>query len=134
MDFKKIFDEYRTIAVVGMSKNSQKAAGSIPLILKNQGYSVIPVNPSADEIAGMKCYDNLLEIPENIDIVNIFRPSEDALDIVKNAIERFKIRKDIKLIWLQEGIINSEAQKLAEDAGIEFLQDHCIYKEYNKLF
>jgi predicted CoA-binding protein len=130
MEMREIFEKYKNIAVVGMSKNKFKAAYSVPIYMKNQDYNIIPVNPSADEIDGMKCYATLDEIPEHIDIVNVFRPSEDALEVVKAAIKRNKEKGDIKLIWLQEGIVNEEAEELAKAANIEYIEDKCMYKEY----
>jgi predicted CoA-binding protein len=133
MNIKKILLENKTIAVYGMSKNPSKPAHYVPMFLFQQGYNIIPINPSADEIAGLKCYKNLLDIPDKIDILNVFRPSEQALEVVKEAVERKMTNGDIQIIWLQEGIFNHEAKKLAEDNGIEFVQDKCMLKEYNRL-
>ena len=127
---KEIFERYKTIAVVGMSKNPAKASYSVPKFFIDNGYKVIPVNPTADEIDGIKVYKTLSDIPDIIEILNVFRPSDIALEVVQEAIERRKTKGDIKLIWLQEGIINDEAKKLAEDNGIEFIQDKCMYKLY----
>jgi uncharacterized protein len=130
MTIKEIFDIYKNIAVVGMSTNSSKPAQKVPAYLHSKGYNIIPVNPMADEIIGLKAYKNIADIPDNIDIVNVFRPSNDALAVVEKAVERKKSKGDVKLIWLQEGIINDNAKKLAEDNGIEFIQDKCMHKEY----
>ncbi len=133
MTIKEIFDNYKTIAVYGMSTNKAKAAHSVPAFLLTKGYKIIPLNPTAEEIAGQKVYKSIMEIPGNIDILNVFRPSDQCLDVVKEAVERKKAKGDIKLIWLQEGIVNNEAQKLAEENNIDFIQDKCMYKEYLKL-
>lgn len=133
MNIKKIFSENKTIAVYGMSKNPSKPSHTVPMFLLEQGYNIIPINPTIDEISGLKCYKNLSEIPDKIDILNVFRPSEQALDVVKEAIERKKKIGDIKIIWLQEGIINEDAKKLSETNGIEFVQDKCMYKEFFRL-
>lgn len=133
MTFKEIFDNYKTIAVYGMSSNPLKPSNYVPALLKNNGYNTIPVNPMADEIDGMKSYKSLNDIPENIEILNVFRPSEQALGVVQEAIERKKAKGDIKLIWLQEGIINDEARELALANGIEFIQDRCMKKEFARL-
>lgn len=133
MTIKEIFDTYKTIAVYGMSTNPSKPSHTVPAYLFNQGYNIIPVNPVAEEIIGKKVYKKLVDIPEPIDILNVFRPSEQALGVVEEAIERKNAKGDIKLIWLQEGIINEEAEKLAEENGIEFIQDKCMYKEYINL-
>jgi predicted CoA-binding protein len=91
---------------------------------------VIPVNPATDEIAGKKVFKNLMDIPEQIDISNVFRPSADCLEVAQEAVPRKKAKGDIKLIWLQEGIENDDARKLAEENGIEFIEDKCMYKEF----
>ncbi len=113
-----------------MSTNTYKAAHTVPAFFHKQGYTIIPINPSAEEIIGLKAYKQLADIPEHIEILNVFRPSEDALEVVKEAIERKKAKGDIELIWLQEGIINNQAKHLAESNGIIFIQDKCIYKEF----
>jgi predicted CoA-binding protein len=127
---QEIFDTYKNIAVVGMSTNPGKAAYGVPSYIAGQGFNIIPVNPMAEEIIGKKSYPTLMDIPDTIDIVNVFRPSDAALDVVKSAIERKQAKGDVKLIWLQEGIINETAKNLAEENGIEFIQDKCMYKEY----
>jgi predicted CoA-binding protein len=130
MTYQEIFDKYKTIAVYGMSTNPAKPSHTVPVFMMGQGYNVIPVNPVADEIAGKKAYKKLIDIPEEIDILNVFRPSDHCLDVVKEAIERKNAKGDIKMVWLQEGIINDEAKALAEENGMEFIQDRCMYKEY----
>jgi uncharacterized protein len=130
MNYQEIFDKFKTIAVFGMSTNPSKPSHTVPVFMMGQGYDVIPVNPVAAEIAGKKVYKNLIDIPEEIDILNVFRPSEQALAVVEEAVERKKARGDIKLVWLQEGIINEEAKQLALDNGMEFIEDRCMYKEY----
>lgn len=133
MTIKEIFDTYQAIAVYGMSTNPSKAAHTVPEYLHKQGYNVIPINPGADKILGLKAYKKLEDVPEPIDILNVFRPSEQALGVVQEAVERKKAKGDIYLIWLQEGIINEKAKELAEENGIAFIQDKCMYKEYMNL-
>jgi uncharacterized protein len=133
MTIKEIFEKYKTIAVFGMSTNEAKPSHYVPVFLLNHGYNIIPINPVASEIAGQKVSKNILDIPENIDILNVFRPSNQVLEVVEEAVERKKARGDIDLIWLQEGIVNDEAKKLAEANGIEFIQDKCMLKEYRNL-
>lgn len=116
----------RTIAVCGMSRNPAKTAHRVPLQLRSLGFEIIPVNPFAEEIAGMTCYPNLLACPETIDIVEVFRPSADALAVVEAALERHKQRGDVRLIWLQLGIFNVTAQVLAEAAKMPFVQNRCM--------
>ena len=131
---RDVFENYRTIAVYGMSKNPAKPAHSVPAFLVSKGYDVIPVNPSADMILNRQCYHNLKEVEERIDIIEVFRPSEEAISIVQEAIARGKEKGDVAVIWLQEGIQNEEAKMLAEKNGIIFIQDHCMLKEYSRIF
>ncbi len=133
MSYKQIFDKYRTIAVYGMSTNPAKPSNEVPALLESAGYNIIPINPVAQEINGKKSYPKIADIPDKIEILNVFRPSEQALDVVKEAVERKKEKGDIEVIWLQEGIRNDEAKKLAEENGIEFVQDRCMKKEYQSL-
>jgi hypothetical protein len=130
---REIFKKYKSIAVYGMSKNREKPAHTVPAYLLLQGYEIIPINPSAEEILNRKCYPDLKAVEETIDILNVFRPSDAAPGVVREAVERKKERGDISVVWLQEGIISDEARRLAEEAGITFVQDRCMYKEYRRL-
>jgi predicted CoA-binding protein len=130
---KDIFKKYRTIAVYGMSKSREKAAHYVPAFLLGKGYAIIPVNPTADEIINLKCYSGLKDIAQQIDILQVFRPSAQVPAVVQEALDRKKARGDIKVIWLQDGIYNEEARKLAEQAGITFIQDRCMMKEFKRL-
>ena len=116
------------VTVIGMSKNSSKAAHYVPKYLSDNGYDITPVNPTADEILGKKCYSSISEVPESIDIVDIFRPSEDVLPFVKDA-----IKKKPKVIWLQEGIHNTEAEELAKKEGIDVVFNRCMLAEHQRL-
>ena len=116
------------VAVVGMSKNSSKAAYYVPKYLFDNGYDVTPVNPTADEILGKKCYSSISEVDEEIDIVDIFRPSDQVLPVVQEA-----IKKKPKVIWLQEGIHNAEAEELARQAGIKVIFNRCMLAEHQRL-
>ena len=107
------FYSLKNIAVVGMSKNPEKAAHYVPKYLAEKGYNIMPVNPSADKILDKKCYHDISEVPIPIDIVDIFRPSEEVLPVVKEA-----VLKHPKVIWLQEGIHNQEAEELARKGEI----------------
>ncbi len=131
---RAIFDQYRTIAVVGMSRNPQKAAFYVPDYMREQSYTIIPVNPMSEEIAGLKCYPTLADVPEAIEIVNVFRPSEDALAVVEAALERNRTRGDIAVIWLQLGIHNEIARQLAEATGVQFVQNRCMYADHIRLY
>lgn len=130
LQINEIFDRYKKIAVVGMSKSVDKAAHAVPAYMAKQGFTIYPVNPTTDEILKLKTYPNLLEVEGEIDIVNIFRPSQDCLQVVEEAVERKNKKGDIKVIWLQLGIVNNDAKMLAEEYGIVFVQDKCIYVEH----
>ena len=119
---------YKNVAVIGISKNESKAAHYVPKYLSENGFQITPVNPTTDEILGKKCYSNVSEINTSIDIVDIFRPSDEVLPFVKDAI---KIKP--KVIWLQLGIHNSEAEKLAKDAGIDVVFNKCMLAEHQRL-
>ncbi len=119
----------KNIAVVGMSKNPEKAAHYVPKYLAEQGYHVIPINPTTDEILGKKCYPSLLEVQVQIDIVDVFRPSDQVKPVVDDAI---KIKP--KVIWLQEGIHDPEAESLAKKAGIDIVFNRCMLAEHQRLF
>ncbi len=111
-----------------MSRHSSKAAHYVPKFLSDNGYDVIPVNPTAEEILGKKCYDSISEIDEEIEIVDIFRPSDQVLPFVQEA-----IKKKPKVIWLQEGIHNSEAEELARKEGIKVVYNRCMLAEHTRL-
>ena len=127
-EIKKILESCKTIAVVGCSSNPEKAANRIPKYMKEHGYKIIPVNPNSENILNEKTYKSLSEIKENVDIVNIFRPSEECLEVVREA-----IRLKPKVIWMQLVIINEEAKKLAEKNGIKAVMDKCLMVEHKRL-
>ena len=125
---KLILENSKTIAVIGCSSNPEKAAHRIPKYMQEHGYKIIPVNPNSDNILGEKTFKSISDVKEKVDIVNIFRPSEDCLEVVKEAI---KIKP--KVIWMQSGIINEDAKKLAEKHGIKVVMDKCIMVEHKKI-
>lgn len=127
-EIRKIYS-LKNIAVVGMSKNPDKAAHYVPKYLHDRGYNIIPVNPTATEILGKKCYPTLLDIPVEIDIVDVFRPSEQVKPVIEESI---KIKP--KVIWLQEGIHNPEAEAIAQKSGIEVIFNRCMLAEHQRLF
>ncbi len=118
----------KKVAVIGMSKHFSKAAHYVPKYLSDNGYDVTPVNPTAEEILGRKCYNSVSEIDEEIEIVDIFRPSDQVLPVVQEA-----IKKKPKVIWLQEGIHNSEAEELARKEGIQVVYNRCMLAEHRRL-
>ena len=116
------------VTVVGMSKNSSKAAHYVPKYLFDNGYDITPVNPTTDEILGKKCYSSISEVDEEIDIIDIFRPSDQVMPVIQEA-----IKKKPKVIWLQEGIHNPEAEELATQAGIKVIFNRCMLAEHRRL-
>ncbi len=118
----------KKVVVIGMSKHSSKAAHFVPKYLSDNGYDITPVNPTVEEILGKKCYDSVSEIDEEIEIVDIFRPSDQVLPFIQEA-----IKKKPKVIWLQEGIHNSEAEELARKKGIKVVYNRCMLAEHRRL-
>lgn len=130
----RLFD-HDTVAVVGCSTTPGKAAHDIPAYLQRHGYRIVPVNPFADEILDETAYDTLAAVPDSIDVdvVNVFRPSEEAGGIVDSAIERAERLGDVSAVWLQLDITDTEAGERAVDAGLEFVQDKCMKVEHRRL-
>ena len=127
---REILTRYKRIAVVGMSKNPEKEAHTVPKYMIERGYDVVPVNPTATEILGRKSYPNLSSVPGGYDIVDVFRPSPDVPAVVDEAIKDGRG----KVIWTQLGIWNDEAAKKAEKAGFIVIQSRCIRTEHLRLF
>jgi predicted CoA-binding protein len=125
--------DYKTVAVIGCSSTPGKAAHEIPKYLDEHGYEVIPVNPFADEIFGREPYDSLAEVEEDIDLVDVFRPSMEVPSIVEQVIARSISRQDVNAIWLQQGISHDEAADRAEDQGLKIVQDRCMKVEHQRL-
>lgn len=125
---KNILQSCNTIAVVGISDKQDRPSYHVAEYLQQQDYWMIPVNPKLTEVLGRKCYPNLTEIPEKIDIVDIFRRSEDVMPIVEEA-----IAVKAMVIWMQEGIVNEEAAAKARQAGLKVVMDKCILKELKNL-
>ncbi len=126
---REILERTETIAVVGCSSTPGKAAHDVPEYLLHQGYDVIPVNPFADEIFGREAVDTLSEVSEEIDLVCLFRPSEEVRGIVDEALDR----EDSDVIWMQLGIRDDDAAARAEAAGREVVQDRCMKVEHRRL-
>lgn len=118
-----------TIAVVGCSATPTKEAHGVPKFMRERGYEIIPVNPYADEIFGREPYDSVSDVEEDIDIVNVFRPSEEVSDIADEAIAR----EDVDVVWTQLGIRDSEAGERVEAAGKQYVEDRCLKVEYGRL-
>ena len=129
MTLKEILSKYRRIAVVGLSRDETKYSYLVSKFMQDAGYKIIPINPFAGELLGERAYKSLDDVDVDFDIVDVFRPSEEALEVTRKAVE-----KGAKVIWLQEGIMNDEAERYARSKGVEFVQNKCIMKEYLKLF
>ena len=116
----EILESARTIAVVGASRDPNKAGGSVPEGLQRRGFRIIPINPYADTLFGERVYRSLLEVPDKIDLVDVFRPAGDAPEIARQA-----VAVGAKALWLQEDIRSAEARRIAESAGLEYVEDEC---------
>ena len=127
---KQIIDilSMRTIAVIGMSKHSSKAAHYVPKYLLDNGYDITPVNPTADKILDIRCHDSVSEIDGLVDIIDVFRPSDQISSIIQDCIE-----KKPKVIWLQEGIHDFESEELARESGILVVFNRCMLAEHQRL-
>ena len=117
------------VAVVGCSSTPGKDAHEIPKYLLDNGYEVIPVNPTADEIFGRTAYDSLTEVEEDVEIVDVFRPSDEVAGIVDEALAR----DDVAVVWTQLNVADAEAAARAEEAGLRVVQDKCIKVEHQRL-
>jgi predicted CoA-binding protein len=134
---RKILTTYRIVAVVGVSRDSSKDSYLVTAYLKDNGFKIIPVNPFAHKILGEKSYGNLLDIPvelqKTIEIVNIFRPSNDVPGIVAEAIKLKKMHGRPYVIWMQIGIINNIAAQKARNSGLKVVMNRCMMVEHSKL-
>jgi predicted CoA-binding protein len=122
--------QFKNIAVVGMSPTEGKPANYVPKYLIEKGYNVIPVNPIYGSILGRKSYPKVSAIPDTVDIVDIFRKSEEIVPIVHDIIQKH----GVKVLWMQLGIHNQEAREIAEKNGIEVIYDRCMLREHQRLF
>ncbi|GAA3829167.1 MULTISPECIES: CoA-binding protein [Amycolatopsis] len=118
---EEVLKAANTIAVVGLSRDPAKAAHSVPAAMQAAGFRVIPVHPSADELLGEKVYRSLADIPEPVDIVDVFRPAREAPGVAEQA-----VAIGAKTLWLQQGIVSAEARRIAESGGLNYVEDRCI--------
>jgi predicted CoA-binding protein len=125
---KDILLSTKTIASFGLSSDPRKESYGIVQYLKNQGYRIIPVNPTATEILGEKSYPDLESVPEKIDVVQVFRKPEDVPPVVDGA-----IKVGAKVVWMQEGIVNEEAAQKAREAGLQVVMDACMRSTHQRL-
>lgn len=128
-EVREILEKIKTIASVGLSSNPEKESYQIVSYLKDQGYTIIPVNPTATEIMGQKVYPSISDLPEVPDVVQIFRRPEDAPPVVDEA-----LRKGVKIIWFQEGTTNPDAAQKAREAGAQVIEDLCMRAAHKFIF
>ena len=128
-DLKSLMERVRTVAVVGISRNPEKPARRVPAYLASKGYQIIPVNPFVDEIFGIPAKDSLDEITEPVDMVVVFRPSEEAATVAESAMKR----PERPAIWLQKEIRADEVARRARDLGFTVVQDMCTYEVHTAL-
>lgn len=128
-EIRQILSDYRTIAVVGLSNKPERASYGVSSYVQKQGYRIIPVNPRVEDVLGEQAYASLLDVPETIEIVNVFRRPEAVPEIVDQA-----IAVGAKVIWMQEGIAHNEAADRARDAGIQVVMNKCLLKEHARHF
>jgi uncharacterized protein len=126
---EEILKNSKTIAIVGLSSNTERASNHVGSYLKEQGYHIIPVNPTEKTVLGEICYADLTSIPRKVDVVDIFRKSEDVPPIVKEA-----IKCGVKAVWMQEGVSSPEAAKEAMKAGLKVVMNKCMLKEHQRIF
>ena len=130
-DIKNILSKYRSIAMIGVSNDPTKASTIVMKYMQKYGFKVYPVNPSAkgQKILGQEVFSKITDIKEPIDIVDVFRPSKEAIDIAKDT-----VNIGAKVLWLQLGIKSDEAKKIVEKNKIEYVEDRCTKMEYQKHF
>jgi predicted CoA-binding protein len=121
--------ELEAIAVVGCSSTPGKAAHDVPKFMRQRGYEIVPVNPYAGEVFGIEAYDSLSEVEGTVDLVDVFRPSDEVSDIVEEALER----EDVEAVWTQLGIRDPEAGERVEAADKQYVEDRCLKVEYQRL-
>lgn len=121
---KDVLERYSTVAVVGMSADPEKSANGVPHALAAHGFRVIPVNPSHDEIDGLRSYPSLSDVPEPVEVVEVFRPAEEAPEIARQA-----VAVGAKALWLQLDLRSPEAREIAESAGLDYVEDRCMAVE-----
>lgn len=123
-----ILGRARTVAVVGLSSDPEKYSNEVAGYLQEQGYRIVPVNPFETEVHGEKAYPSLLEVPEPVDVVDVFRKAAETPEIARQAVQI-----GAKVLWLQEDIVNHEAQRIAEEAGLEVVMGVCIKSTHQRL-
>lgn len=126
---RRIYDESTTIAVVGLSAKPDRDSHRVAKYLQSRGYKIIPVNPNEDQVLGEKSYPSVTDIPEPVDVVDVFRRAEDTPPIARDAVE-----KGAKVLWLQEGIVSEESREIAEGGGLEVVMGACMMAMRRRLY
>ena len=124
-DPETIVMQASTVAVVGLSDDPEKDSNEVGSYLKEQGYRVIPVNPNSEEVLGERAYGSVEQIPEQVDVVDVFLPPDKTPEVAEDA-----VRAGARTLWLQEGITNPEARRIAEEGGLEYVEDRCMRKTH----
>ncbi len=125
---REILSEARTIAVVGLSSSPHRASHGVARYLQNHGYRIVPVNPHETEVLGERAYPSLFDLPDKIDVVDVFRRPEYTVEVAENS-----VKVGAKVLWLQSGIVNEEAGRIAEEGGLDVVMDACIKIEHQRL-
>jgi len=128
-EIKDILINSKNIAIVGLSSKKDRPSYIVASYLQSKGFRIIPIRPLGNDILGEKVYPGLLDVPFEIDMVDIFRKPDAVVDIVKEAIE-----KKVQVVWMQEGVINNEAAEMARNAGLKVVMDRCTKKDHQSLF
>lgn len=127
-EIRSVFDDARTIAVVGLSSKPHRPSHEVARFLQSTGYRIIPVNPNEREVLGERAYASLTDVPDGIDVVDVFRRSEETPDVAREAVVA-----GAKVLWLQEGVVNEEAKRIGEEGGLKVFMDMCMSKEARRL-
>lgn len=127
-ELRRVLQEAQAVAVVGASSSEDKAAHEVPAYLHEHGYDVIPVNPGSDDVLGLPTVESLSQVDRDVDVVDVFRPAEEAPGIARAA-----VGIGAKVLWLQQGIESEEARGIAEDAGLEVVMDECMMSAHRRL-
>jgi predicted CoA-binding protein len=137
-EIKEILTRYTTVAIVGLSRDRSKDSYRVAEYLKNHGFHIVPINPYSNEILGEKSYKSLVDMPTEVqkilEVVDIFRPSEDVLPIVNQVVQLKKLYDVPYVVWMQLGIINEQAAEKARSAGLIVVMDKCMMQEHRRLF
>jgi predicted CoA-binding protein len=137
-EIKEILTKYKTIAVVGLSREPAKDSHRVSAYLKKHGFHIVPVNPFADEVLGEKSYKSLLDVPaeiqKTIDVIDVFRPAKDVPQIVEQAVKLKEMYGKPWVIWMQLGIVNEQAAETAKKAGLTVVMNKCMMMEHIRLF